>query len=77
MPKNKDYLTLANERHNDKKESRKQNLELMTKKIELEYAKLSQKQHEAHSKHLIAIISTITAIITFIAIIITIILITK
>lgn len=75
--KNDDYLTLANKRYNDNKNIKQQNLELIAKKIEIEYAKLSQKQHETKYKHIRAIISTITAIITFIVIILTIILITK
>lgn len=75
--KNKDYLTLANERHEDKKELKKQNLELIAKKIELEHAKLSAKERETHYKHIRAIISISAGIISFIAMILTIILITK
>ena len=75
--KNDDYLTLANKRYSDNKDIKKQNMELIAKKIELEYAKLSQKQHETHYKHIRAIISIITAIISFIAMILTIILITR
>ena len=79
MPKkqNDDYLTLANKRYNDNKDIKQQNLELIAKKIELEYAKINQKEKAEKHKHIRAIISTITAIITFIAMIITIILITR
>lgn len=68
--KNKDYLTLANERYSDNKELKQQDIELKTKQIDVEYAKINQKEKAEKHKHTRAIVSSVIGIATFLIILI-------